>query len=55
MKNVINLFLGCFLLGVVACYDDKGNYDYVDINEVSISLPNYSVRLDKTDTVSVFL
>lgn len=55
MKNVINLFLGCFLLGLVACYDDKGNYDYVDINEVSISLPNYSVRLDKTDTVSVFL
>lgn len=36
-----------------ACYDDKGNYDYRDINEVDVVLPaEYSISLEK-DTVLV--
>lgn len=48
MKRFINIavfFLtGVFLL--LACYDDKGSYDYHDVNEVVIDLPAaVSVRL----------
>lgn len=31
------LILLCFLTG---CYDDKGNYDYSDIDEISVSFPH---------------
>lgn len=56
MKKIFrNLFLGYFLMSFVACYDDKGNYDYSDVNEVEITLPPTSVRLSKTETVSVTL
>lgn len=51
MKNICAIiFLCCFF---VSCYDDKGNYDYREINEVKLSLPPYSVRLDKKKDVSV--
>ena len=36
MNRIIILSI-CFIIGVVACYEDKGNYDYHSINEVSIS------------------
>lgn len=35
MKKIYNLFL--VLLIAVGCYDDKGNYNYLDINELIIS------------------
>lgn len=35
MKNTIYLFLGIWLF--VSCFEDKGNYDYTAINEVTIS------------------
>lgn len=57
MKRFINIAfffltgIGLFLSG---CYDDKGSYDYHDVNEVVIDLPStVSVRLSNTDTVSV--
>lgn len=28
-----------------ACYEDKGNYDYREINDVQVELPKVSVRL----------
>ena len=34
MKQFIYIWLGIILLSVVSCYDDKGNYDYHDINEI---------------------
>lgn len=50
-KNLIYYMFGMlFLLG--ACYDDKGNYDYSEINEIIVNLPElYSLRL--TDTTIV--
>lgn len=42
------------LLLFVSCYDDKGNYDYEDINTVAVELDElYSVRLDKDTTLTI--
>ena len=35
MKHIIYLLLSIVLF--TSCFDDKGNYDYIDINEVTIS------------------
>lgn len=56
MKRFINIAV-FFLTGgllLSGCYDDKGSYDYHDVNEVVIDLPTtVSVRLDKKEAVSV--
>lgn len=50
--NYIILFL--FIFSFIACYDDKGNYDYKDINTVMVELDElYSVRLDKDTTITI--
>lgn len=50
MKNLIYIIGMLFL--AAACYDDKGNYDYSEINEISVELPeSYGLRL--TDTTLV--
>lgn len=52
MRNTILWVMGVLLF--TACYDDKGSYDYHDINEVAITLPaSQGVRLPKTDSVLV--
>ncbi|WP_286137523.1 PKD-like family lipoprotein [Gabonibacter massiliensis] len=52
MKNMILWVIGLLLFS--ACYDDKGSYDYHDINEVAITLPtSQGVRLPKVDSVLV--
>ena len=33
------LFVVMFLLIITSCYEDKGNYDYKNINEVTVKLP----------------
>ena len=35
MKQILYILLGIMLLSIVSCYDDEGNYDYHDINEVT--------------------
>lgn len=54
MKQFIYIWLGIILLGVVSCYDDKGNYDYHDINEVTFRDVNttYNVLLN-IDTLKI--
>ena len=37
MKNIICLLSIVFTFVCYACYDDEGNYDYHDINEVKIT------------------
>ena len=38
MKNkILILFAGVFSLTILSCYDDKGSYDYHDINEITVS------------------
>jgi len=36
-----------------ACYDDKGNYNYVDINEVEISGIEEKFEVDRFDIISI--
>ena len=50
-KNLIYYMFGIlFLLG--ACYDDKGNYNYSEINEIVVDLAE-SYVLPLTDTTLV--
>ena len=35
MKQILYILLGIMLLSIVSCYDDEGNYDYHEINEVT--------------------
>lgn len=49
MQRIIYI-LALFLM-LASCYDDKGNYDYTDINTVGVGLDEvYPLRLDK-DTI----
>lgn len=50
-KNLIYYIIG-MLFTFSACYDDKGNYDYSDINEIMVNLPE-SYVLPLTDTTLV--
>ena len=54
MKQFIYIWLGIILLSVVSCYDDKGNYDYHDINEITFGDVNttYNVLLN-IDTLKI--
>ena len=38
MKKIYIAFLLFTMVTLSACYDDKGNYDYKDINELEIIL-----------------
>lgn len=53
MKNrFIYLLVSLLTIISVSCYDDKGNYDYLEVNEIKVDIEkNYSVR--KLDTVFV--
>lgn len=52
MKNIIYLLLTLLGLGTAACYKDKGNYNYHDINEVMVDIKaKYAVK--RTDTTVV--
>ena len=51
MKQVFYILI-VFLL--TACYDDKGNYDYEEINTITVHLDDvYSYRLDGDTTVCI--
>ena len=50
MKNTIYLLMIFMLLS--SCYDDKGNYDYIAVNEVDVQLPSsFGLRLGDTTLV----
>lgn len=40
MKTIYFLLIA-ILLGVSGCYDDKGNYDYKNINEITVEFPYF--------------
>ena len=43
--------LAVVLLTLTACYEDKGNYDYKDVNKVQVEMPETVVRLSRTGSV----
>lgn len=52
MKNNLIYYMLGMLFTFSACYDDKGNYDYSEINEIIVNLPE-SYILPLTDTTLV--
>ena len=58
MKRFINIAVFCLVgwLLLSGCYDDKGSYDYQDINELIIDLPTIGGCLceDRPQMVSNF-
>lgn len=55
MKKVtIYFFILGTVIGLISCFKDKGSYDYVDINEISISeLGGPYDLLFKVDTLKI--
>ena len=52
MKKIIT-FLYLLILAY-ACYDDKGNYDYREINQISIQNIDSLVLCDQMDLLSIW-
>lgn len=61
MRRLSNILLSAVLLGggLAGCYDDKGNYDYKDINEMTFKIVpeaengNYRYKQPPMDTLRV--
>lgn len=49
-KNIIYA-LAVLILSFIGCYDDKGNYDYADLNEIQIEEFNYISSPTLGDTI----
>ena len=45
-------FVGSALLQT-GCYDDKGDYDYHDVNTMAIVIPETKVRMPKEEAVEI--
>ena len=45
-------FVGAALLQT-GCYDDKGDYDYHDVNTMEIVIPETKLRMPKEEAVEV--
>ena len=42
MKIIYITFLFLVTFNFICCYDDKGNYEYKQVNDIEISLPDYN-------------
>ena len=42
MKIIYITFLFLVTFNFICCYDDKGNYEYKQINDIEISFPDYN-------------
>lgn len=53
--NKIHAVLACLLLGwsMTSCYKDLGNYDYRDINELSVDSISAFYTIDQLDTLKI--
>lgn len=50
--HLYSKFIGAALLQT-GCYDDKGDYDYHDVNTMDIVIPETKVRMPKEEAVEV--
>lgn len=47
------LFVVMFLLIITSCYEDKGNYDYREMNDIEISVETESSSYALGDKVNI--
>lgn len=54
-KNILPALVVCSSLLLFSCYEDKGNYDYIELNEVSLAAPVEGSRyvIDRYDTLYI--
>lgn len=56
MRRTVEFFCSLFLLwSMAACYEDKGNYDYAELNEISVVSPAAGTlfAIDRYDTLHI--
>ena len=53
--QIIRFALACAVFVLAGCYEDKGNYDYHDVNGVKIEIDEPQVRMPKSDDAEVTL
>ena len=56
MRRTVDIsFIIFVLLGLTACYEDKGNYDYTELNEISVVSPAAGTyfAIDRYDTLHI--
>ena len=51
MRTII--FFVCLTGLLFACYDDKGNYDYNEINQITIQGIDSLIRCDQMDLLHI--
>ncbi|WP_302300872.1 PKD-like family lipoprotein [Butyricimonas virosa] len=54
MKIIIKLLSFLIILNFISCYDDKGNYDYEKINDITIEFPDFSWQQIIGETLKVY-
>lgn len=54
MKNVKSIFIGlCVAVFFASCYKDKGNYDYIEINTITLSNAGLTYTVFQFDTLRI--
>lgn len=53
MKMIKYFLISILASVVIACYEDKGNYDYREINEVRISGIDKQYKVGRWDTLAI--
>ena len=58
MHRTVKFLVGCcFVAAIVltSCYEDKGNYDYTELNEISVTAPAVGTyfSVDRYDTLHI--
>lgn len=53
MKTIRYIAALAIVMALAGCYDDKGNYDYHDVNEVTVNGIPEAVEIDQFETLSI--
>ena len=54
MKIIYITFLFLVTFNFICCYDDKGNYEYKQVNDIEISFPDYNFEQVIGDTFKLY-
>ena len=56
-KNILYTLYFFLIIAISSCYKDKGNYDLIDLNDISIDTANLNIKpiysIDRFDTLTI--